>query len=201
MVEFAAFLYREGLNVQFNVAQLLKEPVGAVRDYDVSDWPNPPQDVDWIVPITGRARLMRTNRGILVRADLDGRIKVECGRCLEEAEAPVHLQIDDEYLPTVDVTTGVKLPPPDDEAAFLIDEHHTVDLSEAVRQYGVINQPFAAVCKEDCAGLCPTCGADLNLGPCACTPETADDRWTALKQLALEDARERSSSRGSAPKA
>ncbi len=186
--------------MQFNVAQLMKEPVGAVRDYDVDEWPSRTQDLPWSRPLRGHVRLMRTNRGILAKADLRSALKAQCGRCLEDAEIPVQLQIADEYAPTIDVTTGYKLPVPDEETVFLIDEHHIVDLSEAVRQYGLVNQPIAALCKEDCAGLCPTCGENRNLGQCTCVPEPVDNRWATLQQLAIEDQKERSS-HGSAPKA
>ena len=47
--------------------------------------------------------------------------------------------------------------------------------------------PLKPLCREDCAGLCPQCGANLNEGPCGCEPDTEDDRWAALRELKLED--------------
>jgi uncharacterized metal-binding protein YceD (DUF177 family) len=78
------------------------------------------------------------------------------------------------------------LPPPDDPDAFLIDEHHHLDLTEAVRQALVVEQPMAPLCRPDCAGLCPECGADLNAGPHSCAAEPEDSRWAALRALATD---------------
>jgi uncharacterized protein len=125
----------------------------------------------------------------LVYADLDALTQDTCSRCLRPVETPVHLSIEEEYLPTVDVTTGQPLPRRDEDAEefFEIDAHHHVDLTEAVRQTLVMNEPMRPLCRPDCAGLCNQCGADLNEGPCDCPEQPADDRWAALRALRLND--------------
>ena len=55
-----------------------------------------------------------------------------------------------------------------------------VDLRPAIREQWVLNVPAFAECRPDCKGICPTCGADLNAGPCSCGPAT-DSRWEALR--------------------
>jgi uncharacterized protein len=67
---------------------------------------------------------------------------------------------------------------------FMVDDRQHLDLSEAVRQYEMAALPIQPVCREDCAGLCPTCGKDLNQGPCGCSRETDDSRWGTLAGLA-----------------
>jgi len=57
-----------------------------------------------------------------------------------------------------------------------------LDLRPAVRELWLINAPGFALCREDCKGLCPTCGSDLNAGRCACPP-AHDARWDALHRL------------------
>jgi len=57
-----------------------------------------------------------------------------------------------------------------------------IDLTEAVREELLLAVPQYVVCRDDCRGLCPRCGADLNAGPCGCAPET-DPRWAALTKL------------------
>jgi uncharacterized protein len=86
-------------------------------------------------------------------------------------------------VPTVDVTSGAPLPAPEEASTFTIDEHHILDLTEAVHQYAVIALPMKALCDEDCAGLCPSCGRDLNQGPCDCPPQEVDARWSELTKL------------------
>ena len=76
---------------------------------------------------------------------------------------------------------------PDEPGVFTIDEHNILDLGEAIRQYSVMATPAKPLCKEDCAGLCPTCGANLNNGTCGCPPQPVDHRWDALRKLAVTD--------------
>ena len=64
-----------------------------------------------------------------------------------------------------------------------IDEQHTLDLTEAVRQYALMATPMKALCKKDCAGLCQTCGKNLNEGKCHCPKDDNDLRWSKLAEL------------------
>jgi uncharacterized protein len=178
------------IHVLFNVAQLLQEPIGAERLYSVDasipggEADSPESDVQ------GSVRLTRTNRGLLAYAELDAVARDACSRCLRPTEMPLHLSLQEEYLPTVDVHTGQPLPPLDegeDAEAFRIDEHHHLDLTEAVRQALVTQQPMRPLCRPECAGLCPRCGADLNEGPCGCPEEPVDDRWSILRGLKVND--------------
>jgi uncharacterized protein len=58
-----------------------------------------------------------------------------------------------------------------------------LDLAEAIREYALLEMPMQVFCREDCKGLCPTCGADLNEGPCDCRNDEGDERFAALKSL------------------
>jgi uncharacterized protein len=58
-----------------------------------------------------------------------------------------------------------------------------IDLEPMVRENLLLDAPIAPVCRADCAGLCPTCGIDLNLGTCDCLTTVTDPRWDALSQL------------------
>jgi len=59
----------------------------------------------------------------------------------------------------------------------------TIDLTPLAREAILLDLPLAPVCSPDCEGLCPTCGADLNAGPCECAPASLDPRWAALDAL------------------
>lgn len=171
--------------MQINVAQLLREPIGSVRDYEIE------RVMDIIGegvsrPVKGSARLMRTNRSILVKGTLDTGVELTCSRCLGQFEHPLRLNVEDEYYPTTDVNTGVPLSVPDEPGCFTIDENHILDLTEAVRQYVLLAIPMKPLCKEDCAGLCPICGKNLNQGPCGCPPPEKDQRWAELSKLMKE---------------
>jgi uncharacterized protein len=134
-------------------------------------------------PISGTARLMKTDNGILVKGSFKTGSEMTCSRCLNTFECPLSLNIEEEYFPTIDLATGTPLPPPDDPGSFTIDENNILDLTEAVRQYVLLAIPMKPLCKPNCAGLCPSCGANLNQGQCTCPPETPDSRWDALREL------------------
>jgi uncharacterized protein len=94
----------------------------------------------------------------------------------------MHITFEERFYPTYDVITGMPLPPIEEDEVLPIDEHHEVDLTEAIRQNVLLAVPMVTLCDPDCAGLCSQCGHDLNLGPCQCQPEI-DSRLTVLQQL------------------
>jgi uncharacterized protein len=167
--------------MQINVSQLLREPVGSVRDYEISEAVDISGDGGGH-PVQGKVRLMHTPRSILAECALGTDIELTCSRCLSPFRYPVTLNLKEEYLPTIDVVSGVPLPPPE-EGTFTIDEHHILDLTEAVRQYTLLATPMKPLCYEDCAGLCPNCGHNLNEGPCDCPATTMDPHWSELTKL------------------
>ena len=166
--------------MQINVAGLLKSAVGAQRDYEVNQTLNL---LDGESLVEGTVTLVRTSRGILVRAKLKTTVEIACSRCLGHFCQPLAISFDEEYFPTIDIVGGSPLPPPDEPGAFMINEHHILDLSEAVRQYALLAIPMKPLCRDECPGLCLSCGADLNQGVCACPTEAIDPRWERLKKL------------------
>src|ERR1051325_7943858 len=118
-----------------NVAALLKSPPGTNRDVTI-DEPDPAFGDEIVVssPVVGHARLQRTQHGILVRCHVSTTVALECSRCLEPFSLPITVDFQEEFLPSVHVLTGAPLDVPEDEA-LQIDEHHVLDLTEAVRQY------------------------------------------------------------------
>jgi uncharacterized protein len=104
---------------------------------------------------------------------------------LEPCDALVELEIEEEFYPTVRIADAPvdEVPETDRDEALRIDEHHILDLSEVVRQALWLAAPMEAVCRPDCAGLCPTCGGNRNLGECQCEEVPIDPRWAALQTL------------------
>jgi uncharacterized protein len=163
-----------------NVSQLLKEPIGSVRDYEVNEMVD---IAEGSRQVKGKVRLIHTNRGILARGKLYTEVEVTCSRCLSLFNCPLALDIEEEYFPTADVVSGASLPLPDEPGYFILDEQHILDLTEAIRQYTLLAIPMKPLCREDCTGLCPICGHDFNQGPCDCLPQQVDSRWSELHKL------------------
>jgi len=166
--------------MQTNVSGLLKSSIGATRNYRVSDTVDI-SGSDSLVQ--GDISLLRTNRGILVKATLHTGVEVSCGRCLSLFRVPLTLEIEEEYFPVISIDSGSLVSLPNEPGCFTIDERHILDLTEAVRQYALLAIPMKPLCRENCAGLCPTCGHDLNRGPCNCSSQEIDTRWSRLSKL------------------
>jgi uncharacterized protein len=174
-------------HTQWNVAQLLKEPIGATRAYDLlATVLQDEEDVIQAAPLSGRVAMLRTNLGVLVEGVLTVPVTVACTRCLKPVTLDVTVQLEEEFKPTVDVVRGSYVPVDEEDAALLIDEHHVLDIGEVLRQAVLLAVPIQVLCRPDCAGLCQTCGQDLNEGTCDCPDEDSDVRWEQLSAL-LDD--------------
>jgi uncharacterized protein len=138
--------------MQINVSQLLKEAVGSERNYEVSGTIDI-SDNGIGSTVQGNVRLTRTNRSILVKGKLYLTVEVACARCLNPFACPLVLDIEEEYFPILDTTSGAPLPSPDEPSSFTIDEHQVLDLTEAARQYAVMALPMKPLCRKDCPGL------------------------------------------------
>ncbi len=171
----------------FNVAQLMKSTVGTslVTDFQEDDELTLDDDLKVVGPIEGHVRMRRTNQGLLVDGWIELTFKLNCTRCLKDFEQLMHVTFEEQFYPTVDIVTGMPMPAFDEDEIFPLDDHHQLDLTEAVRQNALLALPMVTLCKEDCQGLCSQCGKDLNLGPCDCKPEV-DRRLSVLEKL-LQD--------------
>jgi uncharacterized protein len=106
----------------------------------------------------------------------------DCRRCLGEVSGEVVSDVHEFYQPHHRFD-----PAPEDEAEAYLLSGDTVDLEPLARDAVLLNLPQAPLCRSDCAGLCPTCGAELNKGPCGCPPVASDPRWVALDALRGRD--------------
>jgi len=126
-------------------------------------------------PLTVRGRLMESGPGrYFWRGSLETLIDTTCRRCLTPLSVPVAVEV--EALFTDDAAV-------DDPAAYPIAPHAAeLVLDDMVREELLLAVPGFPLCRQECRGLCPRCGKDLNVGPCACEPEP-DPRWAALRAL------------------
>jgi uncharacterized protein len=167
--------------MQINVSQLLKGSIGESRNYKVSAVVDINNDGNGR-QVKGEVKLLRTQRGVLVKGELATEVGLICSRCLNKFDCPVTLSIEEEYIPTIDVVSGLPAASPEEPGLFTIDEHHVIDLTEAIRQYALLAIPMKPLCREDCAGLCQICSHNLNQGPCDCPPRVAGQRRSELSK-------------------
>ena len=155
--------------IAINVSQLLKQPPGTRRDFEFSEQLSGlSPELELTRPVEGSAQLLRTSRGILVSSRYRTSVSQACGRCLRPAVSEIQGASSDEFLPKVDVVTGLVLEEQPESPELAIDERHVLDLSEVIRQDLLTRLPLRPLCEPDCPGLCPECGRELRTGGCTC---------------------------------
>jgi uncharacterized protein len=173
-----------GLNLDndtaINVVALLKEPIGATRQYRLHLDAFPLDDDLLAEDVEGVVKLTRLSGELLAHVAASGRVELECVRCLNPYIQPFAVEFDAEYRPTVDVRTGGPvLPETLDDERFELNENHELDIREPLRQEIVVALPMQPVCGDNCPG--PPAGEWLET-------ERADPRFAALANL-LDDER------------
>jgi len=131
--------------------------------------------------IKGKIRLRRDQ--IELRGHLKAGIEVVCDRCLCPVEVPIETDFASSFTVGVpEEDQGVhELTADDLEVSVLASE--SFDLDEFAREQILVNVPARVLCRTDCKGLCPHCGADLNEAACECQQKEIDPRWSALAAL------------------
>lgn len=112
--------------------------------------------------------------GVLATGTATTTWTAECRRCTVPIDGRMTVSFREDFVP--DAVEGETYPI----------RHESVDLEEVAREAILLDLPLAPLCREECAGLCPTCGADLNDGACSCAPQAVDPRWSVLGALAIE---------------
>jgi uncharacterized protein len=165
------------------VADLLRRP-GAARDFAVETTPAATHgaldalesgvaSVPADAPVRIEGTLEHVADGIVVRGWIDAPWQAPCRRCLVRVEGAVRVHVDELFERSP--LTGETYPLGED----------TLDLTPLIRDALLLELPAAPLCADDCAGICPVCGADRNTSQCNCRTDDADPRWAALRALDL----------------
>lgn len=127
------------------------------------------------IRVTGRLSSAGTHDRFYWQGHIDGQVALECRRCLTDLTEEVHETVHLLFAGPGDEEAA------DDPDVYPIDlQRDELDLRPAVREQWLLAVPTFVVCSDECKGICPSCGADLNEGPCTCAPKT-DSRWDALR--------------------
>lgn len=150
------------------------------------------EDIHQIQPLrsSGHAELVEERRGhreriedIRVVGDFSTRLQMNCARCLEPVTRDISGDFDLLYRPR-GADSGVdERTVPQDEAEVSYYTGEGVLLEDVLREQVLLAVPLKAVCREDCRGLCPHCGRNLNVEQCNCAEPLEDPRWSALKEI------------------
>ncbi len=138
----------------------------------------------------GRADLVEEHHGkhkivrdIRLKGKLDTSLEVPCARCLEPVVQEVARDFDLLYRPLGTDAGHEELSVTDAEAEIGYYQGEGLMLEDVLREQVLLALPLKTVCREECKGLCPHCGKNLNEGQCECAEQVEDPRWAALKEI------------------
>jgi len=138
----------------------------------------------------GRADLVEEHHGkhkvvqdIRLKGRLDTSLEVACARCLEPVVHQVERDFDLLYRPLGADAGHEELSVTDAEAEISYYQGEGLLLEDVLREQVLLAVPLKTICREDCKGLCPHCGKNLNEVQCSCATEKNDQRWEALKDI------------------
>jgi uncharacterized protein len=147
-------------------------------------------ECNFMAPLKAAVRATRIDDMIEVKGDVHTRVRLPCGRCLQEYELPLKSRFDLTYVNRI---PGVQEDDEQDEVeisaremGLIYFEGEEINLRDGIQEQVVLAFPLKALCKKDCRGLCASCGKDLNKGDCGCDHQPSDPRFAALKNLKLD---------------
>jgi uncharacterized protein len=143
-----------------------------------------------VLKTNGRAQLVEEHHGkrnviqdIRLQGDLATTLELPCARCLDPVRQDVARTFDLLYRPLGTDAGNEELSVTAAEAEIGYYQGEGVLLEDALREQVLLAVPLKVVCREECKGLCPSCGKNRNTEPCSCAPVVGDPRWAALKDL------------------
>ena len=138
----------------------------------------------------GRAELIVEHRGhkqnvedIRLIGDVEARLEFSCARCLEPVEHEVSRSFDLIYRPLGVDRRADEASISEAETEIVYYQGDGLMLEDVLREQVVLATPVRALCREECKGLCPHCGRNLNVEQCDCEQRVSDPRWAALGDL------------------
>jgi len=144
------------------------------------------EDFRIVAPVKLTARVSKDASKVRLAGRVQTTLETDCGRCLEPFTVPVDAKLDLMFLPdagdgAVQVAGEKEVREEDTGVSFYKDD--TIDLGEVMRDEFFLALPMKPLCKDDCKGLCPLCGANWNRDTCTCKAEWVDPRLAVLKKL------------------
>ncbi len=138
----------------------------------------------------GRAELVEEHHGkhqiikdIRLRGELGTSLELICARCLEPVSQGVQRSFELLYRPLGADAGRDELSVTDAEAEIGYYQGAGVLLEDVLREQVLLALPLKITCREDCKGLCPHCGVNLNQQQCSCVTQLRDPRWSALEEI------------------
>jgi uncharacterized protein len=148
---------------------------------DAAAVPHPYADPAWRLDDLD-LRVERDGVDVFVTGQLRSTVPQVCSRCLESFSAPIRTEVDVRFAPRPSSSDAVELAGDDLDLCFYTDDQ--IDLDAVIDSETTLALPMKPLCRADCRGLCPSCGANRNLTACGCDTRPPDPRLAVLKDMA-----------------
>jgi uncharacterized protein len=179
--------FRTDAGMLINIQQLQEQEHVSV-DVSAQQCDLPSDSGKVVAPIHFEGELRKVEQEISIAGQITTTIELICARCLKTYQEALNDTFEVIYLPRTIIAQQndeIELEERDLDLSFYEGDH--ISLTELIRDQLLLVLPVKPLCRPDCAGLCPSCGKDLNEGPCNCTHESIDPRLAALQQLLPKD--------------
>jgi DUF177 domain-containing protein len=134
-------------------------------------------------PVSWEGRIHFAEPGFLLKARYRYQQSLTCNRCLKPIAEPVAGDLELMIFVAAPRPLGGEQELDENDLGVLYLQDENLETEPLLVEQLQLNIPMKPLCRPDCAGLCPTCGADLNLGACECPSERSDPRWAGLQLL------------------
>ena len=158
--------------------------------YDLDILKAGPDLYEFVGPLVWQTTVTNTGGALLVTGTVEGTAKTSCARCLSTFDFPVTGEIEGYYL----LSDEEEAPEDMDEDEFsYLPKNNVIELEPLIKAALLLELPLVPLCDDDCKGICPQCGADLNEGPCECESKAADGEdssanpFSVLKDFPFEN--------------
>jgi uncharacterized protein len=138
-----------------------------------------PTELGSDMSIEVKVAVTKRGRDLLLKGEVTCPLNMECNRCLEPFQYRLQTPVEAYFV----LGEGAPDSREDDEVIRISHTDQSVNLIEIVREAILLAVPYKALCRDDCKGLCPVCGCNLNNEECTCTLRSPDPRWAVLKDI------------------
>jgi len=134
-------------------------------------------------PVTVRGQARRKGSEVELRGELHTKVSTPCGRCLKPVEVPIDVRFAERFVTAVSWRNEEQHELHHEDLNIAVFDGEGIELADLVKEEILLAVPGHLLCREDCNGLCPMCGANRNEENCACESTQVDSRWEKLKDL------------------
>jgi len=162
---------------RLNIGFILHEDVGSSHEFSF-DLPQAKVGDDLeLRQFVGALSIGRTAQGLLLTGRFSGATELTCVRCLRSFDHTQSWKLTEDFALNEKTVS---------ESGLIVPEDAQIDLQPILRDYALLEVPIKPLCSNDCRGLCPVCGQDLNIRDCGHRPSSGDSPFAALEDLLKE---------------